>query len=52
MFAITTTAYSTFSCMYTGLGNVNLVAVVPSVLVFTELGFNDTSEKGNIFCPG
>src|SRR6056300_1122460 len=41
-----------FSCMNTGLGNVNVVVVVPSALVFTEPGFKATSENGNILLPG
>jgi len=41
-----------FSCMNTGLENVNVVAVVPSALVLTEPGFKLTSENGNILFPG
>ena len=38
--------------MYTGAGKVNVVFTEASELVFTELGFNDTSPKGKILLPG
>jgi hypothetical protein len=38
--------------MNTGLGNVNVVATLASVLVVTADGFIDTSEKGKLFVDG